>query len=554
MIISATGWRRRLIAFAAGAVGALTQAPYNFLPAMVIPMTVAIWLIDGSAEPNRKAVAPRASWRNWRSWSPWLGLPPAARRAFAVGWWWGFGYFVAGLWWIGSAFLVEADEFAWALPLGVLGLPAALALYQGLGFMLARLIWTRGPSRIFAFAAALSFTEWLRGHLLTGFPINVFGMALGDNLVTAQLASLVGLYGLTVLAIALFAAPATLSIKPLSWRAWMPTLMALLALAAISGFGALRLHQAKDDAVPGIALRIMQPNLGQDDKFSPEYRNAILAHYLSLSALDPDPDSTDETVLIWPESAFPFILSRDAEALAQIGAALPLGSVLVTGAARAEESLATLFKSFGLPSSQLVRPKYFNSVQVIDSSGIIIDTYDKVHLVPFGEYLPLQSILQRFGLHHFVHVPGGFEAGLKRKMLTVPGLPPVATLICYEAIFPGEVLPEDGGGVRPGLLLNVTNDGWFGLTAGPYQHFAQSRLRAIEEGLPLIRAANTGISAIVDPYGRILAQLPLGVEGVLNGPLPQRIAEPLFSQFPFASPFMLWLATLCLALAGRARV
>ncbi len=148
MIINATGWRRRLIAFAAGAVGALTQAPYNFLPAMVIPMTVAIWLIDGAAELNQKAAGPRASWRNWRSWRPWrpwLGLPPAARRAFAVGWWWGFGYFVAGLWWIGSAFLVEADEFAWALPLGVLGLPAALALYQGLGFMLARLIWTSGP-------------------------------------------------------------------------------------------------------------------------------------------------------------------------------------------------------------------------------------------------------------------------------------------------------------------------------------------------------------------------------------------------------------------------
>ncbi len=129
--------------------------------------------------------------------------------------------------------------------------------------------------------------------------------------------------------------------------------------------------------------------------------------------------------------------------------------------------------------------------------------------MPFGEYLPLQSILQRLGLHHFVHVPGGFEAGLKRKMLTVPGLPPVATLICYEAIFPGEVLPEDGGGVRPGLLLNVTNDGWFGLTAGPYQHFAQSRLRAIEEGLPLIRAANTGISAIVDPYDGFWSNCPL---------------------------------------------
>jgi apolipoprotein N-acyltransferase len=551
MIVNATGWRRGLIALAAGAIGALTQAPFDFIPAFVIPMIVAVWLIDGSAALNQKAAGPRPAWRPWR---PWLGLPLAARRAFSVGWLWGFGYFVAGLWWLGEAFLVDTDPFAWALPLGVFGLPAALALCQGLGFMLARLLWRPGPSRIFVLAGALGFTEWVRGHILTGFPINTLGMALGGNLVTAQLASLIGLYGLTIVAILIFSSPATLTDKPLSGLAWRPTIAALVALGAIYGFGFLRLRQAKTEVVPGIALRIMQPNLALDDKFRPENRDAILDHYLSLSALDRDSDSLDETVLIWPESAFPFILSRDAEALAKIGDALPLGSVLVTGAARAEETPATLFKSFGLPSSKLVRPKYFNAVQVIGSGGIILDSYDKVHLVPFGEYLPLQSILERLGLHHFVHIPGGFQAGLKRKALKVPGLPPVAPLICYEAIFPGEVLSEEPGAARPGFLLNVTNDGWFGLTPGPYQHFAQSRLRAIEEGLPLIRAANTGISAIVDPYGRIVAQLPLGVEGLLRGPLPQRIGEPLFSKFPFVSAFALWLAVLCLAFRGRARV
>ena len=167
----ASGWRRRFIAFAAGATGALAMAPINFFPALIIPMTVAVWLIDGEA-----LGAGRISYSR----------PAAARRAFVDGWWWGFGYFAACFWWLGAAFLVEADEFAWAMPLGVFGLPAVLAVFPGFGFMLAQLIWTPGVGRLFALAAALSFTEWLRGHVLTGFPWNTLGMALGGNLVTAN--------------------------------------------------------------------------------------------------------------------------------------------------------------------------------------------------------------------------------------------------------------------------------------------------------------------------------------------------------------------------------
>jgi apolipoprotein N-acyltransferase len=173
-----------------------------------------------------------------------------------------------------------------------------------------------------------------------------------------------------------------------------------------------------------------------------------------------------------------------------------------------------------------------------------------VHLVPFGEYVPFQ--FDRLGLHQFVHLPGAFDAGSKRQLLVVPGLPAVAPLICYEAIFPGEVVPSEAP--RPGLLLNVTNDGWFGTTSGPYQHFAQARLRAIEEGLPLIRAANSGISAIVDPYGRVLAELPLGAEGVLDGGLPQTIAPPVFASFPFVSAFSVWIAVLAIAVYRRSGI
>jgi apolipoprotein N-acyltransferase len=538
-VILASGWRRCLIALAAGATGAFAMAPFNFFPALFISMTVAVWLIDGCAEVRKKPAGRKVH----------LDLPAAPLRAFSAGWSWGFGYFVAGLWWLGAAFLVDADEFAWALPLGVAGLPAALAIFPGLGFMLARLIWSPGAGRLFAFAAGLSLAEWLRGHVLTGFPWNVFGMAFGGNIVTAQLASLIGLYGLTIAAILIFSAPAVLGDKAMAWRAGralpLPVLAAALALAGICGFGFLRLSMAAKDEVAGVRLRIMQPNLAQDEKFRPENKVEILSHYLALSARGPNKDTSGLNginILIWPESAFPFILSHASWALAEIGAALPPQTVLVTGAARANDA------AYGARQA-----KYFNAIQVVASGGHILDSYDKVHLVPFGEYLPFQAVFDRLGLHQFVHIPGGFEAGSSRQLLTVPGLPLVAPLICYEAIFPSEVVPPAGPEERPGLLLNVTNDGWFGITTGPYQHFAQARLRAIEEGLALIRAANTGISAIVDPFGRVLAELPLGAEGVLDGPLPRRIAAPLFARFPLTSALLLWISILSVALAGRFR-
>ena len=537
-IILATGWRRRLIALAAGATGALAMAPFNFFPALAIPMSVAVWLIDGCAETRQMPPGRRVR----------LNLSPALWRAFGIGWWWGFGYFLAGLWWLGAAFLVEADEFAWALPLGVVGVPALLAIFPGLGFVIARLIWTPGAGRLFALSAGLSFAEWLRGHALTGFPWNTFGMALAGNLVTAQLASIVGLYGLTVIAILIFSAPAVLGEKSAiqGARRQLPPAIAtaVLTFAGICAFGALRLAGPIAAPVAGVKLRIMQPNLAQDAKFRPDNKARILARYLTLSARGAKSDRSgldDVTVLIWPESAFPFILSRDAGALAEIGAVLPQDTVLVTGAARADDEA----RPYG-------RARYFNAIQVIASGGHILDSYDKVHLVPFGEYLPFQTAFDRLGIRQFVHVPGGFEAGSKSRLLVVPGLPAVAPLICYEAIFPGEVVPAEAP--RPGLLLNVTNDGWFGTTIGPYQHFAQARLRAIEEGLPLIRAANTGISAIVDPYGRVLAELPLGAESVLDGGLPQQIAAPVFARFPFASAFSVWIAVLAIAVSRRRRI
>jgi apolipoprotein N-acyltransferase len=519
------GWGRLTWAFLAGALGALAMPPFGVLPALVVSLTAAVWLMDG---------ATRGDPRLWRT------LLPCA----LVGWAWGFGYLTAGLWWLGSAFLVEADEFAWALPLGVVGLPAVLALFFGAGFAAARLLWSPGAGRICGFAVGIAAAEWLRGHLFTGFPWNTLGMALGQNLWLTQSACLVGLYGLTLIAVLVCAAPATLATEGSAIRRLGPTALAALALGGLALFGAHRVPAGSEATVPGVRLRLVQPNLPQDAKFRPENRDDIMRRYLTLSDRATGPRSTgigDATHLVWPESAFPFLLERDARALAQIAALLPRGVTLVTGAARADAPL---------PGEE--RPRFFNSVQVVMDDGTIAETYDKGHLVPFGEYFPhfIDAGLRDLGLRQFVHVPGGFEAGESRRNLTVRGLPPVAVTICYEAIFPGVVVDE---AERPGLILNVTNDAWFGLTPGPYQHFAQARLRTVEEGLPLVRAANNGVSAVVDPYGRVTASLGLGFEGVVDADLPTAIWPTSFAKLGLMVFFTLIVGCAASALACRPR-
>lgn len=522
-IMLSEGVTRRAIAFAAGAAGALALEPVAFAPAMAIPLVVAVWLIDGSS-----GAPPKNRWG-------FNGAP--LRAAASAGWWLGFGYFVAGLWWLGSALLVEADQFAWALPLAVLGIPAGLALFTALGFALARLLWSPGSARICALAVGLGGAEWLRGRVLTGFPWNDFGMAFASAPITAQAAAVVGLHGLDLAAILILAAPATIVDEPDRRGVRTPAMIfAGLLLAVILAFGTARLAFSETAFVPGVKLRLMQPNLPQDAKFRPENGEAILRRYLALSDQATGPTHmgvTDATHVIWPESAFPFILSREPSALAAIARAMQ-GAVLITGAARVEEERG--------------RSKIFNAIEVVQGDQIV-GFYDKMHLVPFGEYLPLAALLRPLGVEQLV--PGVWDVGAGPRRLSAPGLPPIAPLICYEAIFPGAAV--EAGASRPQWLLNVTNDGWFGRTSGPYQHFAQARLRAIEEGLPLVRAANTGISAIVDPYGRILQQLPLGVEGVLDGALPKPAPAPLFAKYAELIFAALWGAALLCAALGRLR-
>jgi apolipoprotein N-acyltransferase len=248
---------------------------------------------------------------------------------------------------------------------------------------------------------------------------------------------------------------------------------------------------------------------------------------------------TDVTHLIWPESAFPFFLTREAEALAQIAKLLPNGTVLITGAVRAPETV---------PVDAVTRA--YNSIYVLDHDATILSIYDKVHLVPFGEYLPFQDVLERLGLTQLVAVKGGFVPGDRRRAIAVPRAPHMLPLVCYEAVFPGEAVPR---GERPGWMLNLTNDGWFGRSSGPYQHLQQARVRAIEEGLPMVRAANTGISAVIDPVGRVLAALPLSTEGILDSPLPRALAATPYSRWGDGPTGLLVVAALVLVLQARQR-
>lgn len=497
-IILSWGWKRALIALLAGGLSVLAMAPFNAWPILFVTIPVAVWLIDGAGAGR-------------------LGGIPAAAM---TGWWFGLGYFVAGLYWVGSALLVDAQTFAWLLPFAVLGLPAGLALFMALGFALARLIWTKDASRILSLACAITVSEWLRGHILTGFPWNALGYALTEPLALAQSASLIGIWGLTFITVAVFASPAVLiDDRSVTRRPWLAPVASVLLLAAMGLYGTVRLANQPTQFVDKVKLRLMQPNLQQDVKFNYAARQMVMDKYLSLSDRATGPQTTgvrDATILIWPESAFPFFLTREADAMAQIANLLPPGTILVTGGIRPPDQPA---------GTRITRA--YNSIYVIDHDGTILSVYDKLHLVPFGEYLPFQSAMEKLGFVQLTKVHGGFIPGDRRRTMTLPNAPPMLPLICYEAIFSGDVVP---GGDRPGWIVNLTNDGWFGISTGPYQHLQQARLRAIEEGLPIVRSANTGVSAVIDPLGRVIAHLGLGTEGVLDSALPAAIAPTPFSR------------------------
>jgi len=507
-----SGWRRLAVAFAAGSLSVLAMAPFFLWPVLFLTLPVLVWLIDGAQTQSEGA----SFWQR-----------PAVRAATG-GWWFGFGYFLFGLFWVGEAFLVEADKFAWLMPFAVTLMPAGLALFTALAAAGARLVWPPGVARILVLAIALASAEWLRGHVLTGFPWNVLGYALTWPLPMMQSAALFGIYGLTLLAILIFAAPlvlitdASAHVGPRRAMQWAVGI-AVLPLLALYGYGAWRLSAGPAPLIDGVKIRIVQASVDQRDKWKIEKQGEIFRDQLDLSRHDPSgrrDDLAGITHLIWPEAAMPFLPLEHPEALAAIGDLLPDGTQLISGALR--------LKRPGV-GARGGRREGYNSLMVFSDKGTLESLYDKIHLVPFGEYLPFQTTLEWMGLEQLTRWRGGFSVGPNpRPLLSIPGLPPVVGLICYEAIFPSDIVQ---GKKRPGLMLNVTNDGWFGDTTGPWQHFHQTRVRAVEEGLPLVRSANNGVSAVIDGHGRVLALLPLNARGVIDSGIPAALAPPPYARF-----------------------
>ncbi|AEQ53539.1 apolipoprotein N-acyltransferase [Pelagibacterium halotolerans] len=502
----AHGWRRILMLVVAGALAGLSAPPAFFLVALFIAMPVLVWALDGAErQPSIRAAI----------------LGPA----FQVGLAFGFGYFLVTLHWIGAAFLVDGE---WLLvvvmPFAVAGLALILALFWGLGTALAHLFWSTGPARIFALATALTLAELARGYLFTGFPFDLLGYALTANLEMMQATSLIGVYGLTFVAVLISATPAL--VWPAAERSLMARTLPLFAafglLAAQIGWGNYRLAETQTEPFEDVVLRIVQPVIPQDIKWQTFAREETVTRLLDLSTMRTNAEDQgldDVTHLIWPEAAIPFFLSDEPELLARIARTLPDDIWLLTGAPR---------QPYGANGEILPGAKPFNSVLAFNGAGEVVTSYDKTHLVPFGEYLPFGDFWSQFGITQFVEGSQGWAAGGERRLLQLPGSPAILPLVCYEIVFPGSL----GDPVADaGFILVVTNDAWFDGSIGLAQHFHHARVRAVEEGKSVVRAANSGISAIVDPLGHIDVTLAEGMVGAIKGTPAQPLAPTVFARY-----------------------
>ncbi len=436
------------------------------------------------------------------------------KDAFKIGYFFGFGHFYAGLYWIGNSFAVEPSIPDWAGFLMVAALALSLALYSGLVCAIVKYIHKNQSLKthllncVLTFSVTWSIMEWLRGVLFTGFPWNLSGYIWGFSDSLLQSTAIWGIYGLSVITLLLCFVPLFLFDK--KSRIIAPVL-AVLLLSGLYFYGSNRFPQSVD-MVEGINLRVVQANIKQQDKWPYENWGKNLVNFMTMSE---DGDNNGHkavtTHMIWPETAVIYSLSEEPFRRQLISKIIGNGGTVFTGFPRRQRDLD--------------QTRIYNSLIAIGEAGQVKGIYDKSHLVPFGEYIPhfIKDILIPIGFAELFTGGQDYSEGRGSNTLNIAGLPPVGILICYEVIFPGKVADMDN---KPQWLLNITNDAWYGQSTGPYQHLLQSKVRAIEEGLPLVRSASTGISAIIDPYGRVLDKIPLNSSGVINSQLPMPIARP----------------------------
>lgn len=505
-----TKWRAAGASVVAGGIAALGYAPLHVFPAYVIGVVALVWLLDAARHQ-----------------------PKRTQSFFWRGWLWGLGHFLVGMYWIASPFMVDPESYGllWAIPCTLL-FAGGLGLFFGAGAALAAPFWTSDLRRIAVIAVALGITEYARGHVFTGFPWNLPGYVWPAGGPVSQVAAFVGVYGLSVLTLFVAAAPAAIADgEAPAGRRFAPVIVAALLVGLVWGAGANRLTRLPYVA-PGETpvVRVADSGLGQAEKWT--YRTdqewRVLARYLQATGTQ---DDSSAQIVVWPEGAIPtinFFMLENPAFLDAVGRGLG-DRALIAGFTRRQRAGEGVV--------------YFNSAAVIDGvagTPRVSQIYDKHHLVPFGEYIPFWPLVSRVAamlasvglpleIAPLQQIGEGFAAGAEPTRLVVPEAPTAIVLICYEAIFPG-MTPR--GAERPGWIVNVTNDAWFGEGSGPWQHFNIARYRAIEEGLPLVRAASGGVSAIVDPYGRpVRATHRRG--GFAEAQLPAALPDTIYANWGF---------------------
>ncbi len=484
-----TGWKAALVLFLAGAFSVLAHSPFHIQPALIAALVLLVVMLDAAR-----------------------GTARPLRSGFLRAWVFASGMFLGGTWWVANAFLVSAGDHAWLIWAPLIVMPGGLALFWGLAGALYAKFAPPGPFRIGVFAALFIAVELLRSTILSGFPWNLPGHVFAAGGAMSQIASVIGAAGLSAVVLYAFASPAALFGAGSRLARVLPLAVSVVALAGLWGFGAARLAGAEIQPT-GQTLRIVQLNVPQQAKVR-ENRLEILDAYLQLTA---EPGLEDVDAVIWPEGAIPGFMLQDEAVLDWISDVMPADGRLISGVTRIEGD-ASAWRAYNSLAS----------LQFTGGYAAVDGLYDKVRLVPFGEGNPVRPLTELLGFETLSNLVPFYTPGDESQTVRVEGMPSFAPLICYEVIFP-RFVPR--GFERPELLVNISNDAWYGNSSGPRQHLNQARFRALEEGLPMVRSASAGISGLIDAYGRGVVLLDLRASQAVDIELLAALPETFYARY-----------------------